>query len=397
MGSSALALWPGCWERGSRRGSGPSAAGNWPHTSPLSQQSNTEPVGAEPEVLGAELRPWKPGSPRPTPDSSPSPLRRPVRQGAETKKMRGRRDVVEQGASLRRHLQRASKYQSVYGKWVEENATVWQSQPRPGYFISVPCDTGSTLFRRSCPRRPGRPGRPPSPRPNLVSSGGVPSNSAWPCPRLQSEHGTRQPALETGSSTLPRNLTSWGNGDPDLLGSRARRGGVRRSDCSTGWGGAVVVGAGWILLLAVSWDWKAEWLGVSCQRKAGREGIAMKGLGSNLEYLPQKVLGFRPGKDMISQSFPVVFNRYTSEVRAWNSCGGAPQFTCKMQAVNHSSPLGLETTPHPAPHRPPPSPLRAAAELKGREFYLCHRWFLTPLKAGCGASIPYEDSLLPVT
>jgi len=37
---------------------------------------------------------------------------------------------------------------------------------------------------------------------------------------------------------------------------------------------------------------KAEWLGVSCQRKAGRDGIAMKGLGSNLEYLPLKVLGF---------------------------------------------------------------------------------------------------------
>lgn len=47
----------------------------------------------------------------------------------------------------------------------------------------------------------------------------------WPCPRLQSEHGTRQPALETGSSTLPQEFdTSWGNGDPDLLGSRARRG-----------------------------------------------------------------------------------------------------------------------------------------------------------------------------
>lgn len=47
----------------------------------------------------------------------------------------------------------------------------------------------------------------------------------WPCPRLQSEQGTLQPALETGSSALPRELdTSWGNGDPNLLGSRARRG-----------------------------------------------------------------------------------------------------------------------------------------------------------------------------
>ena len=46
-----------------------------------------------------------------------------------------------------------------------------------------------------------------------------------PCPRLQSEHGTLQPALETGSSTLPRDFDkSWGTRAPDVLGSRAWRG-----------------------------------------------------------------------------------------------------------------------------------------------------------------------------
>lgn len=52
---------------------------------------------------------------------------------------------------------------------------------------------------------------------------------------------------------------------------------------------------------------------------------------------------------------------------AWNGLWGAPRFACKMQAVNHSSRWAWETTPHHRPHRPPPSPLRAAAELKGRE------------------------------
>ena len=70
---------------------------------------------------------------------------------------------------------------------------------------------------------------------------------------------------------------------------------------------------------------------------------------------------------------------------------GAPQFTRKMQAVNHSSPLGLGNPPHP----PRPCVL---LNLRAENTPLPQVGFLTPLeKMEVGASTLYEDSLLPVT
>lgn len=148
---------------------------------------------------------------------------------------------------------------------------------------------------------------------------------------------------------------------------------MRRSECSTGWGGgrgAVVVGSG-LDFAAVSWGLESRVVGCLLPEKGREVRDSNEGSGKQLGIPAPESFGVLSGKDMISASLSLWSSTdILQRVRKpGTDCGGAPQFTCKMQAVNHSSPLGLgnhPAPPRPPPHRPPPSPLRAA-ELKGRE------------------------------
>lgn len=79
-------------------------------------------------------------------------------------------------------------------------------------------------------------------------------------------------------------------------------------DCSTGWGGGGGGRERAGFCCGVLGFRKAEWLGVSCREKAGREGIAMKEVWeATWNTCPRKFWGsVWQGHDQ--QSFPVVFN-----------------------------------------------------------------------------------------
>lgn len=162
--------------------------------------------------LGAELRPQKTwvsatGKP-PTPPSSRSAG--PSGAGRrETKKMRGRgrRGARRQPAqTLAKSLEIPKRLWKVSGRKCSSH------NPNRGRAISslFPATLGQLCSGDPVQGGQGGPGGLSLPRPNLVPAETYLLTQPWPCPRLQSEHGTRQPALETGSSTLPQNLTRPG-------------------------------------------------------------------------------------------------------------------------------------------------------------------------------------------
>ena len=75
----------------------------------------------------------------------------------------------------------------------------------------------------------------------------------------------------------------------------------------------------------------------------GREGRdSNEGSGKQLGIPAPESSGVLSGKDMISASLSLWSSTDTSECGSLGRIVGAPQFMCKMQAVNHSSPLGIE-------------------------------------------------------
>ena len=173
---------------------------------------------------------------------------------------------------------------------------------------------------------------------------------------------------------------------------------MRRSECSTGWGqGQWWYGAGWIFA-AVSWGSdESRVVGCLLPEKGREERDSNEGSGKQLGIPAPESSGVLSGKDMISASLSLWSSTDTSECGSLGRIVGAPQFMCKMQAVNHSSPLGLGN--HPAP--PAPHPRHRPCVLlssRAENTSLPQVGFLTPLeKTEIGASILYEDSLLPVT
>lgn len=138
----------------------------------------------------------------------------------------------------------------------------------------------------------------------------------------------------------------------------------------------------------------------------GREGRdSNEGSGKQLGIPAPESFGVPSGKDMISASLSLWSSTdILQRVRKpGTDCGGhhSLRVRCRLSIIHPR--WAWETTPHhPAPPRPPTAhPHRPCVLLlssRAENTSLPQVGFLTPLeKAEIGASIPYEDSLLPVT
>lgn len=116
---------------------------------------------------GGAASPGKPRSPRPDPRLLSSSSAGPVRPGAEDKrKMRGRGTSWSKTPDCADTCKEPRNTKaSVESEWKKMQVTI-PTEAELFHLCSLPprADTGSTVFRRSGPRRLGRP---PSPRPNL--------------------------------------------------------------------------------------------------------------------------------------------------------------------------------------------------------------------------------------